>query len=202
LWSKIVAPRTYNAALCANVEGEWWFDPATNFWQFPGDTQVYQYDFYMTDTEAFRQTKGTVYWLGVKYQPTTGYTMGWKTSLEHWNDDACWLDTSLPVPTWKELRYGDGHPMAQPAPGQSIDLAFALTGKSCYKPQHDSDGDADVDLIDFSVFQGCFNGPNRPYGSASPMCTCFDDDDDLDVDLIDFSVFQGCFNGPNRPPNC
>ena len=26
----------------------------------------------------------------------------------------------------------------------------------------DWDGDMDVDLVDFGVFQACFNGPNRP----------------------------------------
>jgi hypothetical protein len=64
----------------------------------------------------------------------------------------------------------------------------------------DFDGDGDVDLADFLVFQGCFNGPNRPY--AQPNCADADFDHDDDVDLADFLVFQGCFNGPNRPPPC
>lgn len=68
-------------------------------------------------------------------------------------------------------------------------------------------GDGDVDLSDFAVFQGCFNGPNRPYAGSperQSLCACFDRDDDDDVDLTDFSVFQTCFNGPNRPtaPGC
>ncbi len=203
LWRKTFVPGTYTASLCANVEGEWWFDPATNFWKFPGDTQIYQYDFYIKKSEAFWQTKGTIYWLGLKYneQEPGQCTLGWKTSLEHWNDDACWLDPRGPVPTWRELRYGDGHPMAP----QSIDLAFALTTyKSCHKPPQDADGDGDVDLTDFAQFQACFNGPNRPWPpTADPLiCTCFDDDADSDVDLVDFGVFQTCFNGPNRPPGC
>ena len=62
----------------------------------------------------------------------------------------------------------------------------------------DFDLDGDVDLNDFAVFQGCFNGPNRP-----PAAGCQGDadfDSDQDVDLNDFAIFQGCFNGPNRPP--
>jgi hypothetical protein len=64
----------------------------------------------------------------------------------------------------------------------------------------DFDKDSDVDLADFGHFQGCFNGPNRPYAQAG--CADADFDGDTDVDLADFGVFQGCFNGPNRPPAC
>ncbi len=61
----------------------------------------------------------------------------------------------------------------------------------------DLDCDGDVDLEDFSVFQGCFNGPNRPLPAST--CADVDFDGDSDVDLGDFSVFQACFNGPNQP---
>ncbi len=64
----------------------------------------------------------------------------------------------------------------------------------------DFDGDGDVDLADFGVFQGCFNGPNRPAAAAN--CGGADFDGDNDVDLADFGFFQGCFNGPNRPAAC
>jgi hypothetical protein len=62
----------------------------------------------------------------------------------------------------------------------------------------DLDQDGDVDLVDFGMFQSCFNGPNRP---ALAGCTVDADfDNDTDVDLVDFGTFQTCFNGPNRPP--
>ncbi len=64
----------------------------------------------------------------------------------------------------------------------------------------DLDGDGDVDLNDFMVFQACFNGPNRAPAGAG--CADADFDADADVDLLDFLVFQTCFNGPNRPPAC
>ncbi|HOW19624.1 MAG TPA: hypothetical protein PLC79_11350, partial [Phycisphaerae bacterium] len=64
----------------------------------------------------------------------------------------------------------------------------------------DLDGDADVDLADFGLFQGCFNGPNRPARQSG--CGRADLDADGDVDLADFGLFQGCFNGPNRAPKC
>jgi 5-hydroxyisourate hydrolase-like protein (transthyretin family) len=62
----------------------------------------------------------------------------------------------------------------------------------------DVDRDGDVDLTDFSSFQLCFNGPNRP--RSATCATDADYDKDGDVDLVDFSEFQACFNGPNHPP--
>ena len=64
----------------------------------------------------------------------------------------------------------------------------------------DFDRDADVDLADFSIFQNCFNGPNRPLRASCGADADFDGDGD--TDLADFSVFQGCFSGPNRPSPC
>ena len=63
----------------------------------------------------------------------------------------------------------------------------------------DVDGDGDVDLSDFAVFQLCFSGPNQPVRSE---CNVVDFDRDGDADLGDFAVFQRCFNGPNRPGAC
>lgn len=52
----------------------------------------------------------------------------------------------------------------------------------------DMDADCDVDLMDFTRFSGCFNGPNVPPSDQSPHdCTSADMDGDLDVDLVDFS---------------
>jgi hypothetical protein len=62
----------------------------------------------------------------------------------------------------------------------------------------DFDNDGDVDAADFLIFQGCFNGPNRPPGKGDADA---DWDRDGDVDGLDFLAFQGVFNGPNRPPN-
>jgi hypothetical protein len=84
-------------------------------------------------------------------------------------------------------------------------LPAGFTVSMCFAPRQDTDGDGDIDLADFGVFQGCFNGPNRPY-NPPPIdprkCACLDIGDNPvvpDVDLADFGAFQGCFNGPNRP---
>lgn len=73
-----------------------------------------------------------------------------------------------------------------------------VASNGCAPPGFDHD--EDVDLGDFSGFQACFNGPNRPY--AADCAVAADVDGDADVDLVDFVTFQSCYNGPNRPPRC
>jgi len=46
-------------------------------------------------------------------------------------------------------------------PDAVVASGFAVTQPITYIAA-DLDGDTDVDLGDFAVFQGCFNGPNRP----------------------------------------
>ncbi len=88
----------------------------------------------------------------------------------------------------------------------SASHADGLTfGQPCTTPPQDADGDGDVDLSDFGMFQGCYNGPNRPWNPPpldQQKCRCLDADNDNDVDLADFGVFQSCYNGPNRPAAC
>ncbi|MGD9874493.1 MAG: GEVED domain-containing protein [Kiritimatiellia bacterium] len=122
LWAQTFAAGTYHAGLVSSGITEWWFDPVLGTWTFPGDSMVFQYDFLIPEEEAFVQTNGTIYWLGVKFDEADpgGYQLGWKSSQAQWNDDACWYDGAI----WQELRYGDGHELAP----DSMDLAFAVTG--------------------------------------------------------------------------
>jgi len=98
---------------------EVFYNPNTGLPMGP-DTLVWQYNMFIDPANAFVQTNGTVYWLDVQAFATNGL-FGWKTSQEHWNDDAVWGDTTDLV--WSELRYPEGSPLV----GESVDLAFALT---------------------------------------------------------------------------
>jgi hypothetical protein len=65
----------------------------------------------------------------------------------------------------------------------------------------DADGDGDVDLNDYTVFDKCLFGPEvTPTPSpAPPTSLCletFDVDTDGDVDLWDFGAFQVVYTGP------
>lgn len=59
----------------------------------------------------------------------------------------------------------------------------------------DLDTDGDVDLVDFTRFEGCMGGPG--YAPAAP-CASADLDADGDVDLRDFVLFQAQFTGPDK----
>ena len=56
----------------------------------------------------------------------------------------------------------------------------------------DSNGDGDVDLDDYSVFQACLAGAGSGLGAG---CECLDLDDNGSVDLLDFAEFQVAFTG-------
>ena len=99
-------------------------------------------DFLIDDPTWFQQ-EGEIYWLDVKAFPfvdpnsgeVTG-TFGWKTSLDHWNDDAVywdegdaggagkWVDLHYPASGWD---FDAGQERDHPLAGQSIDLAFVIT---------------------------------------------------------------------------
>ncbi len=69
--------------------------------------------------------------------------------------------------------------------------AGALAGVAF--PGADADGDFDVDLLDFAVFQQCFTPTPAP--PLDEQCILFDFDFDDDVDLDDYAVFQDAFTG-------
>ncbi len=84
------------------------------------ESEVWQYNFLLPSDKYFHQVPGTIYWLSVQALNTTGDNVwGWKTSVDHWNDDATWTDPGL-TPNWNELR--DPHNSSQ-----SLDMAFVLT---------------------------------------------------------------------------
>jgi hypothetical protein len=123
---------------------EGWYDPYYYIYYFPGDHVCWKYVFHIPEANAFCQ-KGTlenpiVYWLDVQAYPyDSSAQFGWKSSINHWNDDATHGYGSEPYTGWwYELRYPSQHELY----GQSIDLAFAIDGnKPCDEPEIDF-GDA------------------------------------------------------------
>jgi len=133
LWSAQLRPTNVQAYARDIQEG--WYDPYTREYfpsqPNPADTVCWQYDFIIDPLEAFEQQGSSLnpvtYWLDVQATPdgqNPDVLFGWKSSLQHWNDDAVWADAGPQGSgTWLELEYPDGHQYE----GQSIDLAFAIT---------------------------------------------------------------------------
>lgn len=70
-------------------------------------------------------------------------------------------------------------------------------GMTIYAPRigGDANGDGDVDLDDFVIFDGCVGAP----GKVPPIgCEFADLDADQDVDWADFALFQVVFAGPSQ----
>lgn len=130
LWIYRFLAGQYNARVWADSLVEGWLDPPQSYW-FPADHICWLYTFRVPVEDAFFQRgsemEPIVYWLDVQAEPLDADALfGWKTSLDHWNDDAVWGMGMEPYPGWwRELRYPPEHEYY----GQSIDLAFALNNE-------------------------------------------------------------------------
>ena len=130
LWYRTFQPGEFVARIWEEGIQEGWMNPP-DYYEFPGDTVCWQYNFDIPLADAFEQLgmpdEPIVYWLDVKAVPEDDMAhFGWKTSLDHWNDDAVWGEGMEPYPgPWQELIYPPGHEMQ----GQSIDLAFVIAGE-------------------------------------------------------------------------
>jgi hypothetical protein len=126
-WYRYFYPAEFEAIVWADSIYEGWMNPPDDYW-LPADSTCWLYKFYVPIIDAYFQ-QGTeanpiVYWLDVQARPhDPDAWFGWKTSYEHWNDDAVWGDGVEPYfGPWFELRYPPSHPWY----GQSIDLAFSI----------------------------------------------------------------------------
>jgi hypothetical protein len=127
LWVRDFTFGEFDAGIYQGGIVEGWMDPPDGY-IFPADWTCWFYSFHVPPEEAFHQVgtpdSAIVYWLDVQARPHDGMArFGWKTSLDHWNDDAVWGVGMEPhMGPWEELIYPPQHQMA----GQSIDLAFRL----------------------------------------------------------------------------
>jgi uncharacterized repeat protein (TIGR01451 family) len=93
-----------------------WYEPPSYYEEYNHEL-YFQYDIFFEEP-YFNQVEGTIYWVDIApHQDAPGYFWGWKTSLDHWNDDAVYST----IPGWGELR--------DPITNQSLDMAFVITGE-------------------------------------------------------------------------
>ena len=102
---------------------EGWYDPNTGDFRRPDHQTFHQINIERI-MDPFIQEFGQVYWLDISVTPLdigTQTRWGWKTSLEHFMDDAVWGDFNAVggVDGWNELY--------DPETGVSLDMAFVIT---------------------------------------------------------------------------
>ena len=130
LWERNFLANDINETSFATVDPrEWFWDPVAGD---PSPTQyadqvIWKYEIPIARSEAFIQQgdpcNPVIYWLDISVDIDSSAAMpkfGWKTSSEHWNDDAVWSGDD--GAHWNELRYPPEHPNDY----QSIDLSFVI----------------------------------------------------------------------------
>jgi len=197
LWMHMFGPGECTAQLWS-VGQEGWFEP-TGYYEPFADTQIWLYSCPIPSSLWFQQAVGTVYWLDVQATPLAPALFGWKTSLDHWNDDGVWSMGSEPIPplSWLELRYPPGHPMA----GMSIDLAFQIWGQEC-------PAGVDTDLDKFNDNIECYlptdardNCPDSTSDDAWPLDNDITKDITVTGDVFAYVGRVGAHGPPSPSPN-
>ena len=98
-----------------------WYNPNTNEVR-PFDHHEFHQINIENITDPFIQEVGKIYWLDITVFSFDSFSeWGWKTSMDHWNDDAVWTDyySGGGYDPWNEL--------LDPMTGESLDLAFVIT---------------------------------------------------------------------------
>ena len=106
-----------------------WYDPNSGESVRPDHCNIYQMNIEGIGTAgtepAFWQDEGNIYWLAatvVDPEPGAMPTLGWKTTQDHFMDDAVFIDDWFPAfapEAWRE--------MYDPETSESLDLAFVIT---------------------------------------------------------------------------
>jgi hypothetical protein len=137
VWSRVFDPTTYAGVVIREwgVGEQGWYDAGTGQYNPDDHFETWQVNVFLDQQDWFLQQgspdEPTVYWLSITtYLPAGGPQFGWKTSLDHWNDDAvsgAWFGPSHGAPAW-------GQELLDPVTGESLDLAFVITGTPIPEP--------------------------------------------------------------------
>jgi hypothetical protein len=117
LWTLNLPVPSPNVVIRPYGQGpEGWYDPSTGQFNRPDHTMFYQVN--ITDIpNPFVQQVSTLYWLDVSFLTLPGFVpVGWKTSLNHFQDAAVWGGGAV---GWQ--------PMHDPETGAPLDMAFVIT---------------------------------------------------------------------------
>jgi hypothetical protein len=172
---------------------EGWYDPITEQF-FSGDHNAYfQYNIYLDSLDWFYQEMQSIYWLSITaYVSTPEKQWGWKSSIEHFNDDAVWSATEPPS-GWGEL-------YEPPDFVQSLDLAFVITeGGICDCVPGDADGNTILNISDAVYLISYIFGGGPP---PTPYAVCNGDADCNCIVNISDAVFMITYIFGGGPAPC
>ncbi|MEW5924777.1 MAG: dockerin type I domain-containing protein [Candidatus Zixiibacteriota bacterium] len=181
LWEREIAyfiPRPIDPP---TLEG--WYDPLTGAF-FPEDHDAYfQYNVFLEENDWFWQEQGTIYWLNISavVADPAATQWGWKTSLDHWNDDAVWA-------TWGNLQWYE---------------LFEPPGYHYLPGDVDNDGDVDSDDVTFLQAYLFTGGPPPPYfipGTTPPFYAAADVNGDCIVSTADLTYLIDFLQAGGPPP--
>jgi len=211
LWSKVIPFGEVNSVNITPNPQLWegWHDPITDVYTYPDHDNYFQYDI-RNITEPFIQNQGTIYWLGISANLSPQQPLwGWKSTNDHWNDDATWLTVECVAPDngTGTITYPADCSFTSPEdvmfiidglpPGTTIELdpefmSFNCTGTSPYCSLPILPGECEV-----------------PGGSLGGTGSCFEATLDLDVsgtgDLAGFNrhlavpIYIEVHSGPRNP---
>ena len=121
LWERDFSPGEFTVIDPYGTGEQGWYDPNSGEFR-PGDHFTFHQINIVDIRDPFSQTKDEIYWLDVSVETITpSARWGWKTTQDHFMDDAVWADIIDPggiITNWQELR--------DPT-GESLDLAFVIT---------------------------------------------------------------------------
>ena len=128
LWEKEVLPGPLADTSYYVIRGPYegaqgWLWSFSDEYKYPDHNMYFQYNVFLNEKDWFFQEEGTIYWLCLSAMVQPGLyeqpLWGWKSSVNHWNDDAV-------RGIWYELEWME---LFEPPEFQvSLDLAFVITG--------------------------------------------------------------------------
>lgn len=114
LWERDFGPEEFSVR-DYGIGDQGWYNPNTGEYIWPDHMMFHQINI-VDIVEPFTQEEGEIYWLDISVMPMdTSAEWGWKTSLDHFMDDAVWSDFGA---EWQ--------PLYDPS-GETLDLAFVIT---------------------------------------------------------------------------
>ena len=80
-----------------------WYWPEFDQWIYPDHKNYYQYNIFLDEEDWFWQEEDEIYWLAISavVQQASHANWGWKSSDDHFMDDACW--TFYSTVEWYEI---------------------------------------------------------------------------------------------------